>query len=140
VRIVLDSNTVFSGILWKGPPHQLLLALRQREDISLFTSPKLLGELFEILARPKNAKYLAKVNTSPSQVLADYMAIVNIVEPKVVPRVIANDPDDDHVIAAAITAQASIIVSGDKHLLNLKNYQGIAILNARQACQIINQI
>ncbi len=134
MRIVLDSNTVFSGVLWKGPPHQLLLALRQREDITLFTSPKLLGELFEILARPKNAQYLAKVNTTPSQVLADYMAIASIVDPKVVPRVIANDPDDDHVIAAAITANADLIITGDKrHLLALGSHQGINIVSARQA-------
>lgn len=134
MRIVLDSNTVFSGVLWKGPPHQLLLALRQREDIALFTSPKLLGELVEILARPKNAQYLAKANTTPSQVLADYMAIASIVEPKVVPRVIANDPDDDHVIAAAISANADLIITGDKrHLLSLRSHNGINIVSARQA-------
>jgi predicted nucleic acid-binding protein len=41
---------------------------------------------------------------------------VELVEPASVPRVVPNDPDDDHVIAAAVTAHASFIVSGAQAL------------------------
>lgn len=51
-----------------------------------------------------------------------------------VPRVVLNDPDDDHVLACALTAKADLIVSGDrKHLLPLGSYQGINIVNAAEA-------
>jgi predicted nucleic acid-binding protein len=40
-----------------------------------------------------------------------------------VPRVIENDPDDDHVIACAVAAKADIIVSGDKHLHSIRIVQ-----------------
>jgi predicted nucleic acid-binding protein len=43
------------------------------------------------------------------------------------------DPDDDHVLACALAAQADLIVSGDAHLLNLKNYQSIPIVAAAEA-------
>ena len=49
------------------------------------------------------------------------------------PRVVANDPGDDHVIAAAVTAQALLIVSGDrKHLLPIGSDEGIGIVTAAQ--------
>jgi len=51
-----------------------------------------------------------------------------------VPRVVRNDPDDDHVLACALAAQANLIVSGDrKHLLPLGSYQGIDIVTAAEA-------
>ena len=44
------------------------------------------------------------------------------------PRVVPDDADNDHVIACAVAARADIIVSGDKHLLNLREYRGIRIV------------
>jgi uncharacterized protein len=58
--------------------------------------------------------------------------------PTVVPHVIENDPDDDHVLACAVAAQADLIVSGDKHLHSLGGqYQGIRIVSAAEALQIL---
>jgi hypothetical protein len=53
-----------------------------------------------------------------------------------VPRVVPTDRDDDHVIAAAVTAQADLIASGDKRdLLPLGSFQGIPIVTARDAVE-----
>ena len=53
-----------------------------------------------------------------------------------VPRVVSTDPDDDHVIAAAITGQADLIGSGDKRdLLPMGSFQGIPIITAREAVE-----
>jgi uncharacterized protein len=58
--------------------------------------------------------------------------------PNDVPRIVADDADDDHVLACALTAQADLIVSGDKHLLKLGGqYQGIAIVTPAQAVQLV---
>ena len=43
MRLILDTNTVVSALLWKGPPHALLGAVRERRDVTLHTSPKLLA-------------------------------------------------------------------------------------------------
>ena len=59
--------------------------------------------------------------------------MVSLVVPRAVPRVVANDADDDHEIAAAVTAHAELIVTGDrKHLLPIGSHQGIAIATARE--------
>jgi predicted nucleic acid-binding protein len=57
-----------------------------------------------------------------------------MVSPPNVPSIIPTDPDDDHVLAAALTGQVDLVVSGDKRdLLPLGNYQGIAIVTVREA-------
>ena len=56
--------------------------------------------------------------------------------PTDVPRVVPTDPDDDHVVAAAVAGQADLIASGDKRdLLPLGSFQGIPIMTAREAVQ-----
>lgn len=57
-------------------------------------------------------------------------------QPSNTPRVVPTDPDDDHVIAAAVTGQADLIASGDKRdLLPLGSYAGIPIVTAREAVE-----
>jgi predicted nucleic acid-binding protein len=53
--------------------------------------------------------------------------------------VVVADPDDDHVIACALAAKADAIVSGDGHLLNLKEYQGMRIINPAEAIRSLAQ-
>jgi len=49
------------------------------------------------------------------------------------------DPDDDHVLACAVAAQADLIVSGDPDLLNLKSYQHIPIVSPVEALKRLPQ-
>ena len=137
MRIVLDTNVALSALLWRGKPYQLLEAIRQRSDIRLFSSPTLLAELADVLSRPSPTKQLAVIGRSARAVLADYIAVVEIVEPLNVPRVVPTDADDDHVIAAAVTANATLIVSGDSDLLSMGSHQGIDILSAAMAVEQI---
>jgi predicted nucleic acid-binding protein len=44
---------------------------------------------------------------------------------------VCRDPDDDHVLAAALAARAEAIVTGDADLLALDTYEGIRILIVR---------
>jgi putative PIN family toxin of toxin-antitoxin system len=133
VRIVLDTNVVLSALLWRGTPYRLFEAARQREEVELFTSTALLEELAEVLLRPAPAKRLGLIGRTARQVLADYVDVADLVTPLAVPSVIAADPDDDHVIAAAVAAAADLIVSGDRHLLTLGTHQGIRIVTPAEA-------
>ena len=67
-------------------------------------------------------------------IVDDLRRLAWVVSPTDTPRVVPTDPDDDHVLAAALAGQADLIASGDKRdLLPLGSYAGIAIVTARQA-------
>jgi putative PIN family toxin of toxin-antitoxin system len=139
MRIVLDTNVVMSALLWRGTPYRLLEAIQQRPSTQLYSSTALLEELTDVLTRPSATKRLALINNTAAQVLADYVEVIELVAPTDVPRVVPGDVDDDQVIAAAVAAQADLIVSGDrKHVLPLGSHAGIAIVNAAEALRLID--
>ena len=72
-----------------------------------FQQPELLDALAHTLSHPKFADRIKGFGTSVDALMARYAALVSLVTPAKVPRVVANDPDDDQVIAAAATAQAA---------------------------------
>jgi putative PIN family toxin of toxin-antitoxin system len=137
LRLVLDTNTVVSALLWQGPPHQLIFRSGTL-PLLFFSSPVLLDELEEVLGYSKLAKAVATTHLTPAQLRQRYQRIVTVVEPAVVPPTVLADPDDDHVIACAVAAKADMIVSGDSHLLALKRHQNIPILRVTDALDKLN--
>lgn len=131
MRLVLDTNTVVSGLLWDNTPSRLIDAGLQGH-IELFTSQVLLLELEDVLPRRKLARRVAASGLSVAQLVARYALLAQSVSPAAINRV-SVDPDDDHVLACALAAQADLIVSGDPDLLNLKSYQRIPIVNPAEA-------
>lgn len=139
MRIVLDTNVVLSALLWRGTPYQLLHAIQPRASTQLYSSTALLEELTDVLTRPSATKRLALIDKTAAAVLADYVEVIELVAPTTVPRVVPGDIDDDQVIAAAVAAQADLIVSGDrKHLLPLGSHAGIAIVDVAEALRLIS--
>jgi len=135
---VLDTNVVIAGLLWAGPPHSLLLRATERQDIVLATSPVLMSELADTLALGRFRKRIADAATSVEELVAAYRDATVIVTPREVPRVIPDDVDDDHVIAAAVAARAQYIVTGDRtHLLPVGTHGEIAIISPRQCLDLL---
>jgi len=127
MRIVADTNTVLSGLLWQGPPRRLLDLARQRA-FTLCTSPTLLAELAEVIAREKFARQVLASGLSAIALVQDYERLTDIVDPQPLAAPACRDPDDDHVLACALAARATLIVSRDKDLLDLNPFHGIPIL------------
>lgn len=74
MKIVLDTNKVISGLLWKGAPRQVL-DLARSGSITLFTSPELLAELADVLGRKKFSARLALAETNVDELVYGYAAL-----------------------------------------------------------------
>ena len=135
MRLVLDTNVVASAVLWGGLPRLLLQSGREKQ-VELFTSAALLAELTDILGRRKFDKKIVISTLTVDQLVDRYAALAALVRPTATPR-IAPDPDDDVVIGTALAAKADLIITGDKSLLSVGEYQGVRIVGVSQAVQLV---
>lgn len=124
-RTVIDTGVVVSAVLLpRSVPRQAFdLAVAQGP---LLVSDKTIGELDEVLRRPKFDKYV-----SESQRLEFLMALVQVAEVvKVVDMVtVCRDPQDDKFLELALSGKGSHLVTGDSDLLALHPFRGIAIVS-----------
>ncbi len=137
MRLTLDTNVVLSALLWRGTPYRLLDAARQSAPtVQMYSSLPLLEELADVLGRPFCLQRMVLIGITAQPLLTDYASVVELVEPAAITPT-ARDPDDDIVLATALAAGAHIIVSGDRDLLDLTEYEGMSIVTAAQAVTMI---
>jgi len=132
-KVVIDTNIYISAIFWGGKPREVVDLGRDR-SILIFTSLDIEKEIAEKLST-KFKLDEEEVN----KVLLDFSTFTMPV--KVIKRiqVVADDPDDDKFIDCAMACKGDYIVSGDRHLLELKEYAGIRILQASEFLSIISK-
>lgn len=126
MRAVADTNIVVSGLLWQGAPKRVL-DLARAGNVELFTSPALLLELEEVLARDKFSRRLKAADVSPEDLVLGYAALARVVSPPPIGPAVEADPDDDEVLACAVAVHADAVISGDRHLLSLGEFQSIPV-------------
>ena len=123
-RIVFGTNIWISGLLWRGKPYQCLLLARGQAVQHVYCT-EMVAELSE-----KLRDTFGFSENRIRAVLFDFRRVSERVEISGEIQAIADDPDDDKFIECALVAGASAIVSGDHHLLELCEYEGIPILSA----------
>jgi uncharacterized protein len=104
-----------------------LIDAAESGQIDLASSAALLAELQGVLSREKFAKQLATRGLSVADVFDGYAALVTLVAPAAIAPTITRDPPDDQVLAAALAANADLIVSRDAH------FKGIDIVTTAVA-------
>jgi putative PIN family toxin of toxin-antitoxin system len=133
LRVVLDTNIFVSSLLVKeGIPAQVLDAWRDRQ-YALFISPTIISEIRSTLDYPhiRNKYNITDGDIDRLITLLEYDAFIVPGDNKSVAGSIPEDPPDEAVLACALDARADLIVSGDRHLLELKEYKGIPIHTVR---------
>jgi uncharacterized protein len=123
LRIVLDTNVLISALHF---PEGTLSGLWQplyEERFRLVLSPAIIDELAEKL----RGKFGWEEHEL-QRLLRVLVRKAEIVRPTVVPEAVPGDTDDNEIVACAVDGKADVIVSGDRHLLKLREYQGIPIV------------
>jgi putative PIN family toxin of toxin-antitoxin system len=125
LKVVIDTNVVISALLFGGGSGKLV-ASWQRGIIKPAASKKIIDKYLRVLTYPKFKLSEEEINYLLYQEIIPYF---DIIDAQPGPRIVKKDPEDDKFIRCALAAGAEYIISGDKHLLALKEYQKIRILS-----------
>ena len=126
-KVVFDTNILISGYLWKGSPRRAIDKVRCGEWIHL-VSEETIEELIRVLA-------YAKFGLKPEEIepiIRYLMAISEYVEVRSKIDLVKANPTDNVFLNLAIDGEAEVIVSGDHHLLDLKEFNDIPIISVRK--------
>lgn len=131
MRAVLDANVILSALIRPTGPNGEILRRLDAGDFQMVYSPAWIEEITDILTRRRLAE---RYQIGPADVarivdLVDRQGI--LVQPSRLIEV-CRDPDDNFLLAAAGQGAADVVVSGDKDLLALGQFEGVAILTPTQ--------
>jgi len=118
-RVVFDCNTFLQALAATEGPAGQCVQLAIDRKVNLIVSPRVVEELREVTSRPK---VIAKLRLVAERV-EEYFEAIEIAATLLtdVPEVFTykRDPDDAHYVNLALAADAKLIVSRDKDLLDL---------------------
>lgn len=123
IKVVLDSNVYISAILFGGKAEKIR-NLTKEGALEVFVSEAILVEIGDVLK-----KKFRWQNWQIVQVIDDIREFSTLVFPQKIVRVIKEDEADNRIVECALEGKVKYIVSGDKHLLSLKEHQEIMILS-----------
>lgn len=126
MRVILDTNVLMSAVFFGGVPGRILEAWRD-DRLALVFSPSIFDEyqrVGEILA----ARY-SRLELEP--ILSLLLSEGILAPDSVLPEAVSSDLDDDKFLACALASNTSVLISGDKDLLEVTGYEGIEVLKPR---------
>ncbi len=134
ILAVLDVNVLYSAILKPSGTSALILNLALGDVFDICLSSGIVEELMEIMNRPKARKEFGRGFSKEElvELLSDLVGAFNFIGEAPPVEVVPGDPKDNHVVSAAVFAGADYLVTGDKkHILPLKDHEGIKALGVR---------
>jgi len=128
LKAVIDTNVIVSAGLRSGTPPDVVVRAWIDARFEAITSEQLLRELETVVKRPRLARRLTWSQSDAVSFIAGLRRRATIVAPTVSLRVITEDPPDNRVLEAALAGEAGYIVTGDQHLLALRDFEGVEIV------------
>jgi putative PIN family toxin of toxin-antitoxin system len=125
VRVVIDTNVVVSALLFGGIPGQLI-PLWKTGTIKPLASAAVMDEYIRVMTYPKFKLSEDEIHYLLHFEILPYFDAITVGSSSY--PIIDKDPSDDKFILCAVGGRASVIISGDRHLLAQKKYKKIEIL------------
>ena len=128
MKVVVDTNVIASSLISdRGAPWKIVSLLRDQK-LEIVVSDELLREYSQTLNYEKLLRFHKLSSDEVRQYLSELKSVSHFVVVTERIGAISADPSDNKFIEAAVAGNADFIVSGDKHLLELGEYEGIQIV------------
>ncbi|MBI3617427.1 MAG: putative toxin-antitoxin system toxin component, PIN family [Candidatus Omnitrophica bacterium] len=128
MRIILDTNVLASGLFFPGIPLKILKSINQGK-YRIIASQEIVDEYKRTIDKLAN-RFPNVINANTQLELIILSS--DICQPQKLIEPVCADPDDDKFISCAIASKTKIVISGDKHLLDVSGYKDIEVLTPRQ--------
>jgi len=133
MNVVLDTNIIISGLIYEGKPG-LIIDLVTSGQLKAVTSTALIDELCGVLERKFN------YDANKLQRIRHFMHnSFTVVAPSFIPEIIKEDPPDNQVLSIAHEMPIKYIVSGNKHLLKLNEYNNALIIKPGEFLTVLHE-
>ena len=132
ITAVFDTNILISAFISKGAPYQAMISVLDGK-VKLCLSSDILKEFQDVIRRKKFGFSKEKIE----QMVMMVIDISEMADPKEKVNIIEEDPQDNKVIECAIASDADYIVTGDPHLLKIKRWKGVKIINVNEFLELI---
>lgn len=127
MRLVLNTNTIISSTLWDNSvSHKLLIELINK-NVEIFTTTEILNEYKKVIIRDFDYS-----EEEADEIIRKLISFIKIIEPKTRVDIIKDDSEDNKILECAIESNSDFILSYDKHLLNVKQFQQIKIITPEE--------
>lgn len=140
MKVVLDTNVLISAFIKKGTYPELIVKACLHGTIQFGLSKPLVDELGRVFHKPKLVKLHRMTDEQISALVRQLQALSDYVPTSPQIDVLASDPTDSFVLDCALNCHADFIVTGDPHLLNLKEYQDIEIITPALCVEYISSL
>lgn len=130
-RVVIDTNVVISGLLFGGTPGQIV-SLWKSGFIHPLVTAEILEEYLKVLAYPKFNLSEQEIIYLIYHEIMPYFEIVEVCGQLSASKAVTKDLADDKFIYCALAGNAEVIISGDRHLLEIGSFKEINIQNPTQ--------
>lgn len=131
MRVTPGTNILLSATFWIGSPHRIV-RLAEEGRIRLVLSPAILAEYRRILRQERFRVRIRGAGATVDDLVSKLADLSVLVEPRVRLNVVRQDPPDNRILECALEGKAEAIVSGDRHLLELREFRRVPILRAAE--------
>jgi uncharacterized protein len=139
MRVVLDTNVVISRYLSPNEHPARIFQYWEEGAFTLLLSEPILTEYERVFSYPYIRQHLSLTDQEIARIIEGFATFSELVTPREQLRVVDADPDDDKFIECAVSGKADYIVSGNKHLSDIHEYEGIQILTPAQFILVLER-
>jgi putative PIN family toxin of toxin-antitoxin system len=133
-KVVIDTNIVVSAAISEDGNPAKIFEMLLREEIVNYTTDHIIAEIRKVMSRPKIAQRLSMVEAN--FIIDNFERFSKKIKTDKTIEMVKDDPADNKFIECAAAASADYIISGDEHLLKIKEFRKTRIISPAEFIKI----